>query len=40
MTPAFRTLAAISPDRRVACNLADGQDWIDASAPKGKGKGV
>lgn len=34
------TLAAISPDGKVACVLADGQDWIDASAPKGKGKGV
>ncbi|MBS4048177.1 MAG: hypothetical protein KG075_17660 [Alphaproteobacteria bacterium] len=34
------TMAAISPDGKLACLLGDGTDWIDASAPKGKGKGV
>lgn len=33
------TLAAISPDGKMACLLGDGTDWIDASSPKGKGKG-
>jgi hypothetical protein len=34
------TIAAISPDGKIACVLGDGTDWIDASSPKGKGKGV